>query len=77
VGYYAIVATAIGAQTLQAGLYVITAQAAEAHGVALKAIALLHTAVYWAAWLLVATTLISIADRLYHTLWHQTQKPLP
>ena len=77
VGYYAIVTTAIGAQTLQAGLYVITAQAAEAHGVALKAIAFLHTAVYWVAWLLVATTLISIADRLYHTLWHQTRKPLP
>ena len=77
VGYYAIVATAIGAQTLQSGLYEITAQQPESLGVAVEAIALLHSAVFWAAWFLVATTLASIADRLYHTLSHQAQRPTP
>jgi phosphatidylglycerophosphate synthase len=77
VGYYAIVATAVGAQTLQAGLYEITGHQSESLGAAVEAIILLHRAVYWAAWFLVATTLLSIADRLYHSLWRHAQKPMP
>jgi len=77
-GYYSLVATAIGTQALQQGLSDIVPR--QAGGLAFvsvsvsvsDAITFLDCAVFWTAWLLVGTTLLSMADRLYHTFKRST-----
>ena len=68
VAYYALVATAIGVQTLQLGLSVIAADHPAELGFAIGVVTFLNHAVFSAAWLLVASSLISMTDRLYHAL---------
>jgi phosphatidylglycerophosphate synthase len=70
--YYAVVTTAIGSQALY--------QAAEAMSetpvpsVVIQSLALLDQGVLLASWILVFTTLISMADRLYHSIF-QPENP--
>lgn len=68
IGYYALVATGIGSQTLSAGVGAIAAEYPEALTDTVKVFAFLDRGIFWAAWLLVISSLASMADRLYHSL---------
>lgn len=71
IGYYALISTAIGSQAL-ASLYTFSQTNVPPLD---QLLTLLHSAVKVAAWCLLASTVLSMLDRLRHFVTYRAKRP--
>ena len=74
VAYYALVATAVGSQAVGGSTQVLATEHPDMQAWLARGLVLLDRAVFWVAWLLVVSTVASMADRLCHSLMGSRQQ---